>query len=143
MSWTRLELGARTLLGAPGLTTRSKDATRSKGIATRSKKVLGAPSFLFRFQVGRTWCTSEMAGEPAWQLVELPGMQRGLRSAFPSKRGSAYRSELGGTARSPLAITDLAIHPCLDSEPFRVRVQFHPLQVPIQSRFFAMFQTSR
>ena len=30
-------LGARTLLGAPGLTTSSKEATRNKGIATRSK----------------------------------------------------------------------------------------------------------
>ena len=36
-------LGARTLLGAPGLTTRSKDATnRAKGIATSSKDA--APS---------------------------------------------------------------------------------------------------
>ena len=29
--------GARTLLGAPGIATRSKDATRAPGSATRSK----------------------------------------------------------------------------------------------------------
>ena len=33
-------LGARTLLGAPGLTTRSKKLLGAKGIATRSKKQL-------------------------------------------------------------------------------------------------------
>ena len=33
--------------GAPGLTTRSKDATRN-GIATRSKKLLGAPGLTTR-----------------------------------------------------------------------------------------------
>ena len=32
-----LSLGARTLLGAPGLTTRSKKLLGTKGIATRSK----------------------------------------------------------------------------------------------------------
>ena len=31
------QIGARTLLGAPGLTTSSKEATRALGIATRSK----------------------------------------------------------------------------------------------------------
>ena len=32
------DLGARTLLGAPGLTTRSKTLLGAKGIATRSKQ---------------------------------------------------------------------------------------------------------
>ena len=41
-------LGARTLLGAPGLTTRSKKLLRAKGIATRSKKLLGAPGIATR-----------------------------------------------------------------------------------------------
>ena len=43
-------VGARTLVGAPGLTTRSKDATRNKCIASSNKcltssnkKLLGAP----------------------------------------------------------------------------------------------------
>ena len=37
-------LGARTLLGAPGLTTRSKKLLGAKGIATRNKKLLGTLS---------------------------------------------------------------------------------------------------
>ena len=38
-----LSQGARTLLGAKGIATRSKDATRgSPGLTTRSKKLLGA-----------------------------------------------------------------------------------------------------
>ena len=37
-------LGARTLLGAPGLTTRSKKLLEAPGIATRSKKLLGTNS---------------------------------------------------------------------------------------------------
>ena len=35
--WVGVCLGARTLLGPPGLTTRSKKLLGAKGIATRSK----------------------------------------------------------------------------------------------------------
>ena len=44
-------LGARTLLGAPGI------ATRSKGIATRNKKLLGAPGLTTRSKDSRTLLT--------------------------------------------------------------------------------------
>ena len=40
-------LGTRTLLGAPGLTTRSKDAISKKGISTRGF-LLGAPGLTTR-----------------------------------------------------------------------------------------------
>ena len=43
-----LLLGARTLLGAPGLTTRSKDATRGSWHPTKNKKLLGAPGLTTR-----------------------------------------------------------------------------------------------
>ena len=54
--------GARTLLGAPGLTTSNNKATRNKGIATRSKKLLGT-----RASQHRISCFS--AGEEAWMFV--------------------------------------------------------------------------
>ena len=37
LGWRTSLLGARTLLGAPGIATRNKDATSNKGIATSSK----------------------------------------------------------------------------------------------------------
>ena len=39
-------LGARTLLVAPGLTTRSKDTARAPGLTARNKKLLGARTLL-------------------------------------------------------------------------------------------------
>ena len=33
----------KKLLGAPGIATTSKDATRAPGLTTRNKKLLGAP----------------------------------------------------------------------------------------------------
>ena len=39
-------LGARTLLGAPGLSTSSKDATRAPGLTARNKKLLGTRASL-------------------------------------------------------------------------------------------------
>ena len=50
MGLLALLLGARTLLGAPGLTTRSKDATNgAPGLTTRSKDATnGAPGLTTR-----------------------------------------------------------------------------------------------
>ena len=43
-----LSLGARTLLGAPGLTTRSKDATRGSALLLGARMLLGAPGLTTR-----------------------------------------------------------------------------------------------
>ena len=66
------ELGTRTLLGAPGLTTRSKKLLGAKGVATRNKDATWSPQvvqigalvtvvILFTFMhvhaVQGVWCT--------------------------------------------------------------------------------------
>ena len=43
-----LQIGARTLLGAPGHTSRNKKLLRAPGLTTRNKKLLGAPGIATR-----------------------------------------------------------------------------------------------
>ena len=45
--YASLLLGARTLLGAPGRTTRNNKLLGAPGITTRSKKLLGARMYAF------------------------------------------------------------------------------------------------
>ena len=56
LSLSALLLGARTLLGAPGRTTRNKKLLGAPGRTTRNKKLLGAP--------GRTTRNKKLLGAP-------------------------------------------------------------------------------
>ena len=98
--WTRL--GARTLLGAPGLTTRNKKLLGAPGIATSSKKILGArgrhPKKYQRALASRAIPPCHPAvpppsgrapnGSPTWQL---PGTVRPRPRSHSPRRARPHR----------------------------------------------------
>ena len=76
--------GARTLLVAPGLTTRNKKLLGAMGIATRNKKLLGAPGIATRskdvtdptsHQVHQLFLKSLV-----WIFVQLKKIPKGWRA---------------------------------------------------------------
>ena len=117
------------LLGAPGLTTRSKKLLGAPGIATRSKKLLGAPGHTTRSK--KQWRRWDLDGCRVWSGCSSQPVP-------PLCRGGAQ-----GTSEKVRNTTTLMIHThtntntgesltcsCSHGSPLLRRLQFHQVQGP-------------